>query len=124
MNRLFSYGYLSLIYTLLYLPIVVLVIFSFNHANHSGLWHGATLMWYKQLWHDANLQTIAIHSLIIAFLASTSASFIGLLGAMALFRYRFFGKHLMYAVIFIMIILPDLVLAIAFLVLFHTLHIL
>lgn len=123
MGRILSNGFLSLIYLFLYLPIIVLVVFSFNASLHSGLWHGATLDWYRQLLQDEDLQVIAVHSLSISLLASSVATIIGTLGAFALFRYQFFGKKLLNAIIFMMIIIPDLVLAVALLILFHAMHI-
>jgi spermidine/putrescine transport system permease protein len=123
MNKTVSASYLSIFYLLLYVPIVVLVWFSFNNAVYSGLWHGFTWRWYQELFHDSNLQTIALHSLTIGFLAATIATLIGLLGAVALFKYRFFGKKLLGGIIFVMIIIPDLVVGIALLILFHELHV-
>ena len=120
MNRFLPVSYVSFIYFLLYLPIIVLVLFSFNHSVYSGLWHGGTLHWYKQLFHDPNLFGIALHSVTIAFLASTIATLIGLLGAVALFQYRFFGKNILNLTVFVLILVPDLVLGIAFLILFHS----
>jgi spermidine/putrescine transport system permease protein len=122
MNRWVSRSYLGSMYFLLYLPIVVLVLFSFNHSLYSGLWHGATLHWYAVLFHDPALLNIASHSLIIAFLASTIATGIGLLGAVALFKYCFFGKRPLSLMIVVMVVIPDLVLGIALLILFHALH--
>lgn len=122
MNRLFSVSYLSLIYFLLYLPIVVLVVFSFNNATFSTLWHGFTFRWYKELIHDSGLQIIAMHSISIALLASTLACIIGGIGAIALYKYRFVGRNALYGLIFIMIIIPDLVLGIALLLLFYIAH--
>jgi len=121
MTRWFSRGYLSLMYLFLYLPIVVLVIFSFNNSVFSGLWHGFTWRWYHELFNDSSLLTIALHSGIIAVLASTIATIIGTLGATALFKYRFFGKQALFGLLFIMIIIPDLVVGIALLLLFHSL---
>lgn len=122
MNRSLSTAYMSFVYLLLYLPIVVLVVFSFNNSLYSGLWHGATLKWYRELFHDASLLTIAEHSITVAILASTIATFIGLLGSVALFKYRFFGKRLLYGMIFVLIVLPDLIMGVAFLILFHLFH--
>jgi spermidine/putrescine transport system permease protein len=114
--------YLSLVYFFLYFPVIVLIIFSFNNATFSGFWQGFTWRWYQQLFHDSSLLTIALHSVIIATLASSAAVFIGTLGAIALFKYRFFGRTSLYLLIFSLIIVPDLVLAIALLLLFHEAH--
>ncbi len=119
MNRPAAASYLSLIYFFLYVPIVVLVVFSFNNSLYSGLWHGGTLKWYRQLFQDTNLQTIALHSLTISFLAATISTTIGLFGAIALYKYRFLGKRLINGLLFVMIIIPDLVMGVALLLLFH-----
>ena len=123
MTRFFSYGYLAVIYFLLYLPIVVLVLFSFNHASHSGVWHGGTIEWYRKLFHDTTLQVIAFHSIVVAVLAASLATAIGMLGAFSLFKYQFFGKKWLNGLIFVMIVIPDLVQAISLLILYHAAHI-
>lgn len=115
-------GFLLTIYALLYTPLVVLVIFSFNNARFSGLWHGFTWHWYQRLWQDEHLHIIVGHSLEIGLLAATIAMIIGGLGAFALYKYRFLGKRLLYALILTLIIVPDLVMGVALLLLFHFSH--
>lgn len=119
MNRLTKIFYLLLVFAFLYLPILVLVIFSFNNTTYSGLWHGFTLSWYQELFSDTDLQTIAAHSLIIGVLASTIACIIGTLGAIAIFKYDFKLKKITRALLMAMIIIPDLVIGISLLLLYH-----
>jgi spermidine/putrescine transport system permease protein len=111
-------SYLSLVYLFLYIPIIVVIWFSFNNAERSLLWHGFTLRWYVQLFHDQTLAIVTLHSLIIAFLASTIATLIGMIASICLYRYRFFGKKLMDILILMLIIIPDLVMGISLLILF------
>lgn len=123
MNRFIKITYPTLIYFFLYLPIVVLITYSFNDARFSALWHGATLKWYIELFHDSSLLLITRNSVIVAVLASTLACIIAGFGAVALFRYRFFGKQLMNSMIFVLIVVPDLVFGISLLMLFSLLNI-
>jgi len=118
MNRIFKYTYLTLIYLFLYLPIVVLVVYSFNNAKFSAVWHGATFKWYRVLFNDQALLLITAHSLIIAVLAATCAALLGAFGAVALYRYRFHGKKLLHGLVFVLIVVPDIVLGISLLILY------
>lgn len=116
-------AYLSLVYLFLYLPIIVLIVFSFNNARYSMIWRGFTWAWYQSLWNDSDLWIAASHSVLVGILAATLATFIGTLAAVSLYRYRFFGKQMIQGLIFVLILSPDIVLAIALLLLFTFLHI-
>jgi spermidine/putrescine transport system permease protein len=118
MKRLFSYSYLSLIYLFLYIPILMLIVFSFNNAQFSMIWKGFTTTWYHQILEDTNVWIAAWHSLYLALAATLTSLFIGTLAAVSLCRYTFFGKPLLQGLLFILIISPDLVLGIALLILF------
>ncbi len=120
MNKVTKNLYLSLIYAFLYFPILIVVIYSFNNATHSLVWHGFTLGWYSYLLHDRSLLIVAWHSLVIGVLAATIGSFIATLAATSLYRYQFFGKKLLHGLLFILIIMPDIVMAIS-LLLFYSL---
>lgn len=121
MNRITSFAYLAAVYLFFYFPIAVLIVYSFNDASYSLLWHGFTLDWYKELFADTDLQSVAWHSLSIGVLAATFATILGTLAAVSLYRYRFSGKQLLHALLFIMIVSPDIVMAISLLILFSTL---
>lgn len=109
------------VYLFFYFPIAVLIVYSFNNASFSLLWHGFTLHWYKVLLADTSLQTVAWHSVSVGILAATSATVLGTLAAVSLYRYQFRGKKLVHAMIFVMIVSPDIVMAIALLILYSTL---
>lgn len=118
MNKFVKSSYFLFIYVFLYLPVVVLIVYSFNDARFSSLWHGATLKWYVDLFHDTALLSITRNSFVVASLSATLASIIGALGAVAIFRYRFFGKKLLNSMIFVLILVPDLVFGISLLILY------
>lgn len=119
-KRRWEWCYVAAVYLFLYLPIVVLIAYSFNDSSYSLLWQKFTWRWYGTLLENTELHTVAWHSLAIGFLAATGATVMGTLVAIALYRYQFFGKKLIYALIFSLVISPDIVTGIAFLILFST----
>lgn len=118
MDRWFKSTYLTLIYLFLYIPIFALIIYSFNNANFSMVWRGFTTNWYKEVLEDSNLWIAVWHSVFLGAMASSTALLIGTLGAISLRRYIFPWKGLLQGLLFVLLIFPDLVLAIAFLILF------
>lgn len=123
MNKFSKYFYTSCVYLFLYLPIAVVIVFSFNNAKHSLVWQGFTLKWYAALFHNSDLLLVAWHSLVLGLLAATIATIIGTLTAVSLFRYHFFGKKVLHALIFILILTPEIVIAISLLLLYSFLKI-
>lgn len=85
-------------------------------------WQGFTWQWYQTLFQDSDLWTAALNSVVIAILASTIASILGLLAATNLYRYRFLGRRFLYALIFILIISPDIVMGTSLLILFSSIN--
>jgi len=118
MKRLSVYSYLSAIYLFFYVPIIILIIYSFNNAQYSLLWRGASLRWYHELFTDTDLWVAVFHSLVLGISAATIAMCIGGLTAISLYRYQFFGQRLLNGLIFILILSPDIVMGIALLILF------
>ncbi len=110
--------YLTLIYLFFYLPIAVLIFYSFNNSSYSLVWHGFTTNWYHNLFQDSNLWIAAAHSLLIGILAAIFSTIIGTLAAVSLYRYRFMGKKLLNGMVFILIVTPDIVMGISLLLLF------
>lgn len=110
--------YLALVYGLLYLPIGVLVVYSFNDAHTGYRWGGLSLRWYRALLaNDAMVQSMW-NSLLLAFAAATLSTLIGTLTALALHRYRFRGRRSLQGMLFVVMLAPDIVLAISLLALF------
>lgn len=118
MTRWLPRLYLALIYGLLYLPIGVLVVYSFNDANTGYRWGGLSLRWYRALFDNAALAQAMWHSLLLAFAAATLSTLIGTLTALALHRYRFRGRRSLQGMLFVAMMAPDIVLAISLLALF------
>lgn len=116
--RLMPASYLTLVYIFFYLPILILIIYSFNQAHYSLVWHGFTLDWYKELFHDDDLWLATWHSFVLGISAATLATFIGMLAAVSLYRYRFVGRQFLNGLVFILILSPEIVMGAALLILF------
>src|SRR3990167_5386904 len=116
MKRFPRIAYLTAIYLFFYIPIGVLIVYSFNDARYSLLWQGFTWDWYYALLENNDIQLAAIHSLVIGVLAATFATAIGTLTAASLYRYQFHGKQLLHATLFILIVSPDIVMGISLLI--------
>lgn len=122
MKQLPAFSYLTGIYLFFYIPILVLIAYSFNNAQYSLVWHGFSSRWYSELFSDSDLWIAVMHSLILGVSAAFIAMIIGGLTAISLYRYQFFGRRLLYGSIFILILSPDIVMGISLLILFSLLH--
>jgi len=120
MKRTLRNIYLVSVYLFLYVPILILIIFSFNDTKYSTNWQGFTLKWYFQLVTDEPLRESFVNSLIIALSSSIIATILGTLGALAFYRYRFIGRKVMYTFIYIVMMSPDIVMGISLLMFFIT----
>ncbi|MGZ5100301.1 MAG: ABC transporter permease [Usitatibacter sp.] len=77
------------VYAFLYVPLAVVVLFSFNDSELNAQWVGFTTRWYDVLLHDADMLSAAANSLIIAIVASSTATLLGTMTGLAMHKYRF-----------------------------------
>lgn len=118
MGRVVRFSFMSVVYLFLYLPIIVLIANSFN-ANKFGIkWGGFTTKWYHALMNNDSLMQAAWHSISVAVFSATAVTIIGSLTAVALFRYQFRGKNMVNGMLFVVMMSPDIVMAISLLALF------
>jgi spermidine/putrescine transport system permease protein len=106
------------IYLFLYIPIVVMIAFSFDRSKLAVTWTGFTFDWYLALFKDKMLAQSLINSLEVATIAVLCAGIMGTLAAVGLARLRFVGLGLYRAVILLPIIIPEIAVAVAALLLF------
>ncbi|WP_325892685.1 spermidine/putrescine ABC transporter permease PotC [Grimontia sp. NTOU-MAR1] len=118
MSQFFRTSFMSLVYAFLYIPIVILIVNSFNESKFGMEWKGFTTKWYTLLLNNDSLVQAAWNSLTIAVFSATAAAIIGSLTAVALFRYRFRGKGFVNGMLFVVMMSPDIVMAISLLALF------
>ncbi|ATG16013.1 TPA: spermidine/putrescine ABC transporter permease PotC [Providencia alcalifaciens] len=117
-GRILRGGFMTTIYAYLYIPIIILIVNSFNESRFGIQWQGFSTKWYELLSNNDSLLEAAGHSLTMAVLSATFATIIGTLTAVALFRYRFRGKPFVGGMLFVVMMSPDIVMAISLLVLF------
>jgi len=118
MNPWLQRAYAALVYGFLYVPLLVVAVFSFNDSKFSLAWHGFTLQWYSKLWENSSLMSAALNSLLIAASAATAATLLGTVAAFIIHQYRFPGRRLLFGSLFVMMMSPDIVIAISLLLLF------
>ena len=106
-------------YLFLYLPILILVFFSFNDSRSTAQWAGFSLRWYGELANDSQTILALWNSLFVAIVSTAISTVIGTLAAMAMERYSFRGKLLMDAVLYLPVVIPDIAMAIMLLLFFN-----
>ena len=116
--RWFCGSWTTLVFAFLYLPIFLLVLFSFNQSKSGFVWEGFTLEWYDALFHNRVLLQAFGNSLLIGTISTAFATFLGTLGAWLLYRYNFPAHRLMETFIFVPMIMPEILMGVSLLVLF------
>lgn len=119
MKSLVQKLYLSLVYCILYFPILVLIIYSVNDARFSLQWHGFSGQWYRELFQDRGLWSAFFHSIGLGLAASFIATSVGLLACVHLFLHRHPYRRSLFAMLLLLVIIPDLVLGVALLIFFN-----
>ena len=115
-NRWFGRGWLTLGYLFLYLPIVALVLYSFNDSPIPNQWRGFTLKWYAALASDDEMRAGLWLSLQIAFFTACGAVMLGTLSAFALVKYkRFTGRTLFVGMVSAPLVMPEVVVGLSLL---------
>jgi spermidine/putrescine transport system permease protein len=114
-------GHTALIYLFLYVPIIVVVIFSFNATNRRVTdWQGFSLKWYESVLADTVVQSALINSFIVATSTAVIATVFGTMAALGLQRAPKWFQRPFEALTFVSIIVPEIVIALATLVFFST----
>lgn len=117
--KFLSRSYIALILAILYIPILVLVLFSFNSTNNTGVFTGFSLYWYGELFRSADTFTALKNTLLLAITSSSIATVIGTAAALGLDRMRSrFAKGLWTSITNIPMMNPDIVTGVSLMLLF------
>jgi len=116
--------YIGVILIIIYVPIILVIIYSFNQSRITSIWSGFSLHWYIELFRDRSMFEALRNSLVLASLASVNSAVLGTLGAVGMTRnkMRTAGKTIEYISI-LPIMTPEIILGIAFLAFFTFLSI-
>jgi spermidine/putrescine transport system permease protein len=122
--RLLQHGYAAAFYLFLFLPLLVVLLFAFNNADYPAPpWHGATLDWFfangehgrTGLFHDDELLTSIVNSLIVAGWVAVLSVVVGTCNAFLLERMAFRGKRVFSLAILLPLVIPGVILGISIL---------
>lgn len=102
----------------LYLPIIILVITSFNESRFGGAWTGFSLKWYKQLLQEKALWKALKNSLIVGLNATVVSTVLGTLAALSLYRYKGLLQKTHNGLIYTLLIIPDILMGVSLLLFF------
>jgi spermidine/putrescine transport system permease protein len=109
----------ALVFGFLYLPVVILIIFSFNNTRSVAVFTGFSTEWYTSLAANDELLDAARNSLLVGLITTIAATIIGTLTALAMDRYRFRLRTTFDANLYLPIVIPEIVMGIALLLFFN-----
>ncbi|HEX5778871.1 MAG TPA: ABC transporter permease [Xanthobacteraceae bacterium] len=110
---------LTLGFAFLYLPILLLVLYSFNDSRLVVVWGGFSTRWYAEIWQNEALLDAAWVTLRVAFVSATAATILGTLAAITLVRRgRFRGRLLFSGMVYAPLVMPEVILGLSLLLLF------
>lgn len=107
--------FIGLVLIFLFLPIVVLVIYSFNKSSTNIVFDGFTLKWYKELFSNTNLIDAFSNTIFVAVVSTIISTVVGTISAVGLYKYDFKLKGLVNSLLYIPIVIPEIVLGISLL---------
>lgn len=114
-NKFTDNMYLSLVFIFLFLPIFVLIMFSFNTSRLNIVFEGFTFKWYRELFNNPTLLEALFNTLLVAFVSTLISTIIGTISAYGLRKYDFKGKKLINELLYIPVVIPEIVLGISLL---------
>src|SRR6202048_1731180 len=120
-NKISPFNVVSLVlgFAFLYLPIVILVIYSFNASRLVTVWGGWSLRWYAEFFNDRAMLEAALMSFRVAAVSATIATLLGTLAAVALSRgERFKGRTLFSGMLYAPLVVPEVITVLSLLLLF------
>ncbi len=110
-------------FTFLYIPIIVIIIFSFNSSSIINVWQGFSLQWYEKLWQDEEIISAFLTSFKVASLSATGAIIIGTLAGLALQRISYFrGRSIFSILLPIPLVVPEIVMGFSISLIFLSLN--
>jgi spermidine/putrescine transport system permease protein len=123
MNKLFSRSFSAAVFIFLYAPIAIVILFSFNSSKRNIIFESFTLKWYVEIFSNDALLNSFFTTLAVATASTAIAVIIGTLTAVAMFRYKFKGKTIIDALLYIPVVIPEIVLGISLLSSFALAHV-
>jgi spermidine/putrescine transport system permease protein len=105
-----------LVLSFIYIPIFILIVFSFNQERINAVWTGFTIDWYIRVFSDADLMHALYNSLLVGLSSTIIATILGTMAAIGMNKYNFPGKKIFDAILFLPIVIPEIVMAVSMLI--------
>ena len=118
MVRFLKRSYIYLVFAFLYMPIAVLMVYSFNDSRSRGVWGGFTLRWYVELFQDRTIMSSLYSTMFIGVTSAIIATIIGTLSAIGIHNSRGIQKRLIMNITYLPVLNPEIVTAISLMILF------
>ena len=106
-------------YAFLYIPLVIVVVYSFNDSRLNAEWVGFTFGWYAKLFHNEEMLTAAGNSLLIALVASLASTLLGTMAGVAMYRYK---TRILPVLVLAPIAIPEILMGVSLLIFFVLLN--
>lgn len=119
MKKILKNLYISLIYLFFYLPIIILIIYSFNATKSRVIWGGFSLKWYQELFQSKEVLMSFYNTILIGVLSTIMATIIGTIGAIGLFRAGGRVNKFFMELNYLPILNPDIVIAVSLVALYN-----
>ena len=110
--------YIGLVFAFLYVPILVLIVNSFNASKSRTVWTGFTLDWYRKLFTNKTIISSLGNTLLVAAIASVAATVLGTMAAIGIYRMRKVSRSLIINVSYLPILSPEIVVGVSLMLLF------
>ncbi len=117
-RKIFSPIYLTLVLLVMYLPILMVVIYSFNSGRTIGAWQGFTTAWYSRLLGNTLMGDALKNSLVLALWSMCLSGIIGTLGAIGMAKNHFHGQTVLETLSTLPMMIPEIILGMAYLAIF------
>ena len=116
-------AYAMAILAFLYLPLLILALYSFNESRINAIWSGFTFDWYLSLFKNRRVLEALTNSLIVAVASTLVSTILGTTAAIALNKYQYKYKNVINGLLYLPILIPEIVMGLSLLVLFSQAHI-
>ncbi len=110
--------YLGVVLAMMYVPILLVILYSFNESKISSVWGGFSLKWYEELFRDKDLFQALWNSIVLGVLSSLCAAVIGTLGAYGMSKVKFPLKGAVEYISTLPIMIPEIILGMVFMAFF------
>lgn len=107
-----------IVFGFLYLPILLLIGYSFNDNRNVGIWTGFSTRWYGEMFQNSDVMRALRNTLIVAVVSTLVSTVLGTMAAIAMERFRFRGRGTLDGLLYLPIIIPDVTMAVMMLLFF------